>query len=608
MTSVAPTSAPAQPSAPRLRSGHRPDIEGLRAVAVLLVVAFHAGIGTLSGGYVGVDVFFVLSGFLITGLLADEILTERSLSFTRFYGRRARRLLPMATVVLLVTAVAFASVLPALDRVDLVGDIRAAALYVVNWHFAVNSLDYMSDVSKSPVLHYWSLSVEEQFYIIWPILLVLVTRRWARGGRRRQQDPLRRMIVALAVLAAVSLAASMLLSSRYPAYSYYGLHTRAWELAAGGLLALSVRRVSRLPLAVRGVAGWLGLAGIVASALMITDTTTFPGAAAVLPVLSTVLVVAAGGEGVTYGAGRLLSVRPMTYIGRISYAWYLWHWPCLIFAGVVAGGLGGAADEDAGAMISPANGWAAVAAVVVSFALSVVSHHLYENPVRRSAWLAAVRRRSLVMGAALTTVSVALAGVLLPAGSAASAGVVTAVTAPAPTAVPGPTTDEGGEASPAPQPRSVKLNESPEQARSDEPSDIRDCFASHDAVTPADDCIYGDPHGRFRVALLGDSHAKAWLPAVESLAKKRNWRLTFWAKPSCPITHLTVELKRFGADYPYCNDYNDALFDRLRQTGPYDLAIVARYARYPHHLGSAADNTPSTTPRRSMRGARTGPR
>lgn len=576
--------------APRpLRAGYRPDVEGLRAVAVVLVVAFHAGLGVLSGGYVGVDVFFVLSGFLITGLLADEILREKSLSFARFYGRRARRLLPMATVVLIAVAIAFGAVLSPIDRSGLVADIRAAALYVVNWHFALDSLDYMSDVSKSPVLHYWSLSVEEQFYILWPVLLVLVTRRWRHGGQRSHRDPLRRMAVALGVVAAGSLAASVLLSPRSAAYSYYGLHTRAWELAAGGLLALSVRRLDRLPTAVRGLSGWFGLAGIVASGFVITSSTTFPGYAAVLPVLSTVLVVAAGaGGGRPRGANLLLSARPLTYVGRISYVWYLWHWPCLIFAGVVAGSADTGAD-DAGAMISPAHGWAALAAVAVSLALSVVSHHVLEDPVRRSAWLAAIRRRSLVLGAGLTTTSVALAGVLLPAGAATSAGTVTAVTAPLPVA--SPMSETQTTTPPPPPPRRVKLNESPREARNDQPPDIRDCFASHAATAPAGDCVYGDPHGSVRVALLGDSHAKAWLPAMEAIARKRHWQLTFWAKPSCPLSRLTVRLQRFGNDYPACTAFVGNVVKRLRATGPYDAAVVARYQRYPEHLGTAGDNS-----------------
>src|SRR4051794_21309679 len=283
---------PADRSTP---TGFRPDVEGLRAVAVGLVVAYHAGLPWLSGGFVGVDVFFVLSGFLITGLLAGELTSSGSLSFLRFYGRRARRLLPMSAVVLVATAAAFSLVLSPLDRGVLASDLRSAALYFANWHFAAGSLDYLSDVSKSPVLHYWSLGVEEQFYLVWPVLLVLVARRRARRG-----DPdgaRRRMVAALAVIAAGSLVLSILITDRSGPYAYYGLHTRAWELAAGGLLALGGARLARLPGQARAAAAATGLVVVVASAVLIGPATPFPGWAALGPVVGTVLVVAAGTGG-----------------------------------------------------------------------------------------------------------------------------------------------------------------------------------------------------------------------------------------------------------------------------------------------------------------------
>ncbi len=572
-----------------LRSGHRPDVEGLRAVAVLLVIAFHAGVGFLSGGFVGVDVFFVLSGFLITGLLADELLRTGSLSFTRFYGRRARRLLPMSTLVLVVVAVAFVFVLPPLDRPSLVGDIRASALYVANWHFGLHSLDYMSSVNKSPVLHYWTLSVEEQFYLIWPVILLLVARR----GRRLRRNPVGAMALALGGLGAASLLASAVLTSPSSVYSYYGLHTRAWELAAGGLLALGSQHLSRLPHALRALGGWLGLAGIVASAVVIGPGTRFPGVAALLPVLSTVLVVAAGGPGIRRGVGAVLSARPLTYVGRISYSWYLWHWPCLVFAAAAAGGL--AAGDEGDVVTSPARGWLAVAAVVVSFALSVASYHVLENPVRRSRWLAALRHRSLVLGASLTTGVAAVAGVLLPVGSAASAGTVTAYTVRVPPLMQATSTTT---APPVPSrsatPTRLRLKESPAQARDDAPPDLRDCVddRAHDGI--GTDCRYGDPDGKMRVALIGDSHAKEWQEALATIAKKKHWTLYFWAKLGCPMVDLTINLDRLGGsgDYTSCTTWRDRLVQRLRASGPYDAIIVGRYSKYLRHVRLPGSDEP----------------
>jgi peptidoglycan/LPS O-acetylase OafA/YrhL len=376
------------PAARSVRTGHRPDVEGMRAVAVGLVVAYHAGWGLFGGGFVGVDVFFVLSGFLITGLLADELQRSGSLSFVRFYGRRIRRLLPMSALVLISTAVAFSFVISPLDRPALTGDIRSAVFYIANWHFAGQALNYQTDPSSSPVLHFWSLGVEEQFYIVWPLLLILVAGRAAR--RHDPEGARRRMFAALAVLAIASFVVSVVLTGR-SASAYYGLHTRAWELAAGGLLALGLPWVTRLPRAALALGGWIGLAVVVGSAIVMGATTPFPGSAAAVPVLGTVLMIAAGvGTTADAGVSRLLSASWLTYVGRISYGWYLWHWPCLIFVRVLSGA--SITANDVGVTVHVWAGWT-VLAVVVSFGLASVSHHVLENPVRRSTWLAAAGGR-----------------------------------------------------------------------------------------------------------------------------------------------------------------------------------------------------------------------
>ena len=254
------------------RSHFRGDIEGLRAIAVGLVVAFHAGAGLVPGGYVGVDVFFVLSGFLITGLLLDELRRTGSISLGGFYARRIRRLLPLSTLVLLVTAAAAALLLPPIDHAGVAGDVRSAALYAANWHFAAGSVQYMSDVDKSPLLHYWSLSVEEQYYVIWPLLLLLVAGGSAVAARGRQAIRLqrtvhRRVAIALGVLVLSSLALSAWLTSTSGPFAYFGLHTRAWELGVGAALAVGAGPTARLQRRPAVLLGWVGLALVVTSAL-----------------------------------------------------------------------------------------------------------------------------------------------------------------------------------------------------------------------------------------------------------------------------------------------------------------------------------------------------
>jgi peptidoglycan/LPS O-acetylase OafA/YrhL len=546
-----------------VRPGHRPDVEGLRAVAVGLVVAYHAGVPFVSGGFIGVDVFFVLSGFLITGLLADELTREGRLSFARFYGRRARRLLPMSTVVLIATAIAFSFLVSPLDRATLATDIRSAALYVANWHFAAASFDYLGNPSKSPVLHYWSLGVEEQFYVVWPLLLFLVARRAARRSGPAAAN--RRMIGALAGLAVVSFVLCLVMTTRSAPYAYYGLHTRAWELAAGGLLALGATTVQRVPGGVRRAAGWLGLGTVLTSAILIGAATPFPGWAALGPVLGTVLVVAAGGATTPVGVDRLLATRPFTYVGRISYSWYLWHWPCLLFAAAVTSGRGGRAIES----FRLAHGWTAAVAVAVSFALSSASHHLLEDPVRRSRWLAAVRFRSLALGAALTAVSVLGVTLVLPATTGRPSGPVLAEVAPA-----WPGGQPQGLVSAE---RTLTLTQSPAQARNDDPLGTRDCYAGYVPSTAPPDCQFGDPNGTVTIALVGDSHAEQWFPAMVRAAQVHHWRLWMWAKTACPLIGLRVQLPQFHDTYPSCEPWRAAVFDRLASIPDLDAVVVSHY-------------------------------
>ena len=271
----------------RAGSRFRRDIEGLRALAVLLVLAYHADLGPFSGGYIGVDVFFVLSGFLITSLLVRELGVTGGLSLRRFWARRARRLLPASCLVIVATLVVGSFVLAPLAQLDLARDGLAAATFVVNIVFAHQQGDYLTaDLAPSPLLHFWSLAVEEQFYLVWPILLLLVA-----GYRRRYRAAVAGLV---AVLWPLSLAACVWLTTRNQPWAFYGLPTRAWELLTGAGLALLAGKILRIPGPIRALLGWAGLVAVVVSAIVYSDTTTFPGVAAALPVLATAAVVAAG--------------------------------------------------------------------------------------------------------------------------------------------------------------------------------------------------------------------------------------------------------------------------------------------------------------------------
>ncbi|MEO7369352.1 MAG: acyltransferase, partial [Ilumatobacteraceae bacterium] len=357
----------------------RGDIEGLRAVAVLAVLAYHAKLGPFHGGYVGVDVFFVISGYLITLLLLRDLRASGPRALPEFWARRARRLLPGSFVVLVATLVIGRLVLDPLAQRDLMRDGLAATTFTVNIVFAHRQNDYFSaQLAPSPLLHFWSLAVEEQFYLGWPLLMLAATRvrraaRWVPAA-------------LIATLAVVSLMLCIRLTPHHRSAAFFLLPTRAWELLAGAALAVGGTMPNRVPGALRACGGWLGLAVIVATATRFTDLTRFPGAAAILPVAATVLVLAAGSDDYPYGPRALLDRRPMAWVGARSYGIYLWHWPVLVLSA---------------ARFGPLSAVQRGAALMFAVALAAISFRLVEDPARRSAWLGARARRSLVVGASL---------------------------------------------------------------------------------------------------------------------------------------------------------------------------------------------------------------
>src|ERR1700761_6435296 len=298
----------------------RPDIEGLRAVAIVAVLLCHAGVPFLAGGYVGVDVFFVISGFLITGLLIRELEGTGTISLRGFYARRAKRLLPLSAVLLATVGVLSMILLSPLRNTEVAGDIIASALYVANWHFAAQSVDYFAQgLEPSPVLHLWSLAIEEQFYLVWPSLMLATTWLWRRRGRSVRPV----LWVVLALIFAGSLAYGIFLTEDKPAFAYFDPFARAWELGLGAALALIGTNV-RLPRLGAVALGWAGVAAIVYASFAFTGETAFPGTAALVPVLGagalilsgTVLAARARGvTGTRFGAGWVLALPPIRYVG-----------------------------------------------------------------------------------------------------------------------------------------------------------------------------------------------------------------------------------------------------------------------------------------------------
>jgi peptidoglycan/LPS O-acetylase OafA/YrhL len=306
--------------------GFRPDLEGLRAVAVVLVLLYHASVPGFTGGYVGVDVFFVLSGFFITGLLLREVRRTGTISLQGFYARRARRLLPASALVLLVTVIGTAMFMPPLRVPDVAGDAASAALYVSNIHFAVQATDYLqADLAPSPILHFWSLSVEEQFYLFWPALVLLVVRL-ARG----REDFGRWIAMVAGVIVVASFGIAIWLTEANAPWAFFSLMTRAWELGLGAFLAIGATQLARIPDRPAALTAWLGLVLIGLAGVLLDTATPFPGTAALMPTVGSALVIAGGFRPSALAPGRWLSKAIPRFLGRISYSLYLWHWPLLV--------------------------------------------------------------------------------------------------------------------------------------------------------------------------------------------------------------------------------------------------------------------------------------
>ncbi|WP_454793249.1 acyltransferase family protein [Mycolicibacterium lutetiense] len=553
----------------------RPDIEGLRAVAVLAVVLFHAGVPGFGGGFIGVDVFFVVSGFLITGLLWREASDTGTVRMARFYAGRARRLLPAAALVLVTTSMAATLLLPPLQARSVLADAIASALYAGNYRFAVEGTDYLAaETAASPLQHYWSLGVEEQFYLLWPALILGTTWLLTRTGRgTRSAVP---YTCVLAVVAGASLALSLAWTQTMPPWAFFSLPTRAWELAAGGLIALTAAHWRTLPPVCAALVGWGGLVLILATCTQLGTATPYPGSAAVLPVMGTALVIGAGCAIPDLGVGRLLSKPAMRGIGRLSYSWYLWHWPVLLLAPALFGhGLGLAGR---------------LAMMVMSLGLAVLTLHLVENPARFAAALRASSWRSLAVGATATGVAVCAGLVLLavrpvPTGSGPAAVSVAAI-GPARVAAPALTPEQQVQAAVAASAQlgAVPSNLSPPLDNITKPEAfVNGCVLSwQDVVVP--DCASGNIASATTVALIGDSHAGMWQPALETAAQQRGWRLETFAKVTCPPMKLPILSPYLGREFTECQQWRADVLARIAKERP-ALIVLDMVRRYGADFG-----------------------
>jgi peptidoglycan/LPS O-acetylase OafA/YrhL len=524
-----------------------------------LVIASHAGINRLDGGFIGVDVFFVISGFLITGLLLREHERTGRISIADFYVRRARRILPAATLVILVVLAFAAVLLPQTALTPAVADAGWAAVFLANWRFAAVGMDYFASPDPSLLQHYWSLAVEEQFYLVWPLLALLLLPRMSRRG----------FAIAAAVVAALSLTWSLFFTSANAGEAYFNTPARAYELAAGALLACFLTsplggKLTRNVLAVGGAVL------ILVAALALDEGQPFPGWQALLPVLGTVALLAAGPR---TAVGSVLSWGPIRYIGDISYSLYLWHRPALLLAPLylpeswphwskmlVAGG--------------------------IAFVLSVLTYHGVEQLFQQ-------KRVPVLTRGRLALVLWPLSLALVAAGSFSSVGYADArqdaQTAQAQEwleshgAFDVPETvvdaqpvlrealdlaDAGAPIPPAIDPSALKEGGWQQFAAGG-------CYANDGKTSiPKDDCVFGDPDAEHVVALVGDSHAVMWIRALDAIGKDQGFQVRIVAKLSCAPYPIFQEVGHMPQ--AECDAFREWAQQHLHDLAPDTIVVTAR--------------------------------
>jgi len=529
-------------------SGRRADLQGMRAIAVLTVLANHL-FDWPSGGFVGVDVFFVLSGFFITGLLIKERTTKHRLSFRNFYIRRVKRILPSALLVLAVTVIGSYLLLPASRAKQTLLDGLYAALFGANFRFQAVGADYFQrGQAPSPLQHYWSLSIEEQFYFVWPALLALIftiTRRSRRTGNTwvRQWA----LFGVMSVIVAGSFEWAMFLSASDPNAAYFSTFTRLWELGVGAIVAIAGPWIVRIPSPMRPLLAYLGLAGVIGSLFLIDSTVQFPAPWVALPVLSTALVVVSF-HGVEVSGIRVLTNRVARYFGDTSYTLYLWHWPVIILLLAVI---------QKGPIFY-------IVALALSFGLTAVTYKFYENPIRRSDWLLP---KPAVNNRRIPALSPAIWGLIGVLGALAILVSILDIRYADLKSANHELIDAAEQ---------EKQAESPSPAVGLEPQDeAQKCFGAPAIVTPgcalrnpdvplqpSIDRAFEDTQGQYacyslqlkglktctfgyegpdaiRIALVGDSKAVALLPAIKPILLANKWNLTTYAGEGCQLAVKT---------------------------------------------------------------------
>ena len=560
---------------PDPEDGFRTDIEGLRGISVLLVVLFHLEISVFSGGFVGVDVFFVISGYLLTSLFFKEIERNKFVNIFAFFSRRVRRLLPASIFTVFGTVLIGWLILSPFALEELIKDAFTASTYSMNFRLVHQATDYLGSQSSPSIFqHYWSLAVEEQFYLIWPFIF---------AGLAKLRISREQIGILMVTLIAISFGFSIIQTEQNEIWAFFMLPTRAWEMALGALIACYKDQILLLNEKLIDVLGFIGLASILIPCVLYDDFTLYPSWRAAFPVIGTALIISCAGSTVS----KILSFKLLTSIGKYSYGWYLWHWPLIHLAKRYY-------SQQNDLFVSSI-------ASIIAFIVAVISYNVIEKPIRELKIFSTRPKKGAALGVLLTGLSVLVLLIafhtrpistiqLSSSQNEISVSEVSSNDSSGETSDSSNTPEDLTNSEQVPDTMNVYLPEHQERLADGAQLKILPDYVGLGGPNPevyGDDqgchvgvsgltsplCEYGDIDAERTMVLFGDSHAASWFPLFDQLSQEKGWRLLSRTKNSCFVEDLRFPL--FGTDLEYteCFDWKNWVINEL-QENPVDLVIV----------------------------------
>ena len=536
----------------------RPDIEGLRAIAVISVVVAHSGIG-LKGGFVGVDIFFVISGYLITRHIFLEAMKTNTISLSRFYARRILRILPASMFVLLCTLLASFVWLSPLQLLSYGWDGLLAGFSGLNYRLAINGTDYFNTATiPTPFQHYWSLCVEEQFYFVWPVLMLILTKLF---GKKSYFGSI--ISAFLVAVIAGSLYLSYTITASSQPWAYFGLHTRAWQMAIGSLLAININQFTNLPSKLASLLSWLGFGGLMYALFTFTELLPYPSLWALIPTVATAIVIASGVNRNPFSFESIFGKGIFQFIGKISYSWYLIHWPIFVVF-LLAGNRMDISNQ--------------LAIILISFLLSIVSFYVIENPIRHNQSFKSSLKNTYILGISLILIVSSVCGGLIYFKTKSLESITSQpqkqVVVDKTEAEVVQKVKEGLELKTLPSNLVVPL----EKVSTDKAGGCI-YLEPEEKLDQKHNCTKGDLNSKKTIVLLGDSHANQYSDIFDKIAKENGYKLISYMKVSCPIYDIAQFSHKLKKDYTECSNWRKEVLDKVATINP-DILIHTNLA-YP---------------------------